>query len=228
MIDEYWTFGGLTIGSATLSTTSPTWADLSSNPGSRDGKPANNSLSSQLVNYSIIVTQMWVFMPNFLKNYLLMHIYQILCKIIWEKWQSHWFKQTCRTQSTIFWDITTCSPLWDNRRFGGTYRLYLQDRHLLSRWFLARLIFRPWKWRRYISPKRRLTLSGLHGVISKKNVLFITTAVRTSNPTCRTQFYSNSVYAFSGAGKKFFAASFYSPNVITKNELLTANKMCFQ
>jgi hypothetical protein len=38
--------------------------------------------------------------------------------------------------------------------------------HLLSGWFLACLIFRPWKWRRYIPPKRRLTLNGLHGVIS--------------------------------------------------------------
>jgi hypothetical protein len=49
--------------------------------------------------------------------------------------------------------------------------------------FLLSLFFRPWKWRRYVPPKRRLTLKGLHGVISQKLVLFITTAVRTSNPT---------------------------------------------
>jgi hypothetical protein len=54
--------------------------------------------------------------------------------------------------------------------------------HLLSRWFLSRLI-RPWRWRRYVPPKCRLTFSGLHGVISQKTVLFITTAVRTSNYT---------------------------------------------
>jgi hypothetical protein len=30
-------------------------------------------------------------------------------------------------------------------------------------------------------PKRRLTINGLHGVISQNIVLFITTAVRTSN-----------------------------------------------
>jgi hypothetical protein len=35
----------------------------------------------------------------------------------------------------------------------------------------------------YVPPKRRLTLNGLHGVISQKMVLFITTAVRTSNHT---------------------------------------------
>jgi hypothetical protein len=47
-------------------------------------------------------------------------------------------------KSTIFRDITPCSPLSVNRRFGGTYRLHLQGR--------------PW----------------LHGVISQKMVLFIT------------------------------------------------------
>jgi hypothetical protein len=31
-------------------------------------------------------------------------------------------------KSTIFWDITPCSPLSVNRRFGGTYRLHLQVR----------------------------------------------------------------------------------------------------
>jgi hypothetical protein len=33
-------------------------------------------------------------------------------------------------KSTIFWDITTCSPLSVNRRFGGTYRLHLYGRKL--------------------------------------------------------------------------------------------------
>jgi hypothetical protein len=37
---------------------------------------------------------------------------------------------------------------------------------LLSRLYLARFILRPWRWRRYIPPKRRLTFNGLHGVIS--------------------------------------------------------------
>jgi hypothetical protein len=44
---------------------------------------------------------------------------------------------------------------------------------------LARLI-RPWRWRRYVPPKRQLTFNGLHGVISQKIALFITAAVRTS------------------------------------------------
>jgi hypothetical protein len=31
---------------------------------------------------------------------------------------------------SIFWDITPCSPLKVNRRFGRTYRLHLQDRSI--------------------------------------------------------------------------------------------------
>jgi hypothetical protein len=31
-------------------------------------------------------------------------------------------------KSIIFWDMTPCSPLSSNRRFGGTYRLHLQGR----------------------------------------------------------------------------------------------------
>jgi hypothetical protein len=33
-------------------------------------------------------------------------------------------------KSTIFWDITLCSPLKVNRRFGRTYRLHLQGRRI--------------------------------------------------------------------------------------------------
>jgi hypothetical protein len=31
---------------------------------------------------------------------------------------------------SIFWDITPCSPLKVDRRFGGTYRLHLQGRRI--------------------------------------------------------------------------------------------------
>jgi hypothetical protein len=37
-------------------------------------------------------------------------------------------------KSTIFWDITPCSPLRVNRRFGGTYRLHLQCRKTSRAW----------------------------------------------------------------------------------------------
>jgi hypothetical protein len=43
--------------------------------------------------------------------------------------------------------------------------------HMLSRWYLARLIHRPWRWSRYVPPKRRLIFNGLHGVMPQKIVL---------------------------------------------------------
>jgi hypothetical protein len=55
--------------------------------------------------------------------------------------------------------------------------------HLLACWFLQKLFLLPWRWRRYVPPKRRLQLNRLHGVTSQKMILFITTAVKTSNPT---------------------------------------------
>jgi hypothetical protein len=35
-------------------------------------------------------------------------------------------------KGTIFWDITPCSLLSVNRRFGGTYRLHLQGHKISS------------------------------------------------------------------------------------------------
>jgi hypothetical protein len=83
-----------------------------------------------------------------------------------------------RVKSTIFWDITPCSPLRVNRHFGGIYRLHFQGRKIIwarhqheSRW-QAEL----WRWRWYVPPKRGLTLNELHGIMSQKTELFITTA----------------------------------------------------
>jgi hypothetical protein len=72
-------------------------------------------------------------------------------------------------KSTLFRDITMHSSLKVNRRFGGTYRLHFQGR----------------RWMRYVPTTRQLTFNGLRGVISQKIVRFITTAVRTSNPTLK-------------------------------------------
>jgi hypothetical protein len=38
-------------------------------------------------------------------------------------------------KSTVFWDITPCSPLKVNRHFGGKYRLHIQDRKISSALF---------------------------------------------------------------------------------------------
>jgi hypothetical protein len=83
-----------------------------------------------------------------------------------------------KSTTRIFWDITPCAPLKVNRRLGETYRLHLQVRRISrartqpeSRW-QAELILRPWRWRWYVPPKRRLTFNGLHRVVSQKILLF--------------------------------------------------------
>jgi hypothetical protein len=62
-----------------------------------------------------------------------------------------------------FWDITPCSPLKVNQRFGGTCRLHLQGRKI-----------RQSKKQHEACSKQSETFNGLHSSI--------TTAVRTSNP----------------------------------------------
>jgi hypothetical protein len=107
-------------------------------------------------------------------------------------------------KSSIFWDKTPCSPLKVNRRFGGIYRLHLEDRRISqvrnnceSRWQAERAYsvllpaltvvscsdYSNLKMEGICSCETSLTFNGLYGVISQKMVLFITAAVRTSNPT---------------------------------------------
>jgi hypothetical protein len=57
-------------------------------------------------------------------------------------------------------------------------------------------ILRPWRWRRYVPPKRRVQLYGLHGVISQKMILFKSTAVKNSNPTNLNRFTFSSVLCY--------------------------------
>jgi hypothetical protein len=90
-------------------------------------------------------------------------------------------KITFIMESIIFWDVTPCSLLSCNRRFGGTYRLHSAC-HLLPFWFFLKLFLGPRRWRRYVPPKLQLQLNRLHGVTSQKVILLITTAVKTSNP----------------------------------------------
>jgi hypothetical protein len=102
-------------------------------------------------------------------------------------------KRICITEACSYkvlsYGITQCSPLKVSRRLWGTCRFRLQQREAGSkqsklatalRWFLSWRILLPWGWRRYVPPKRRLTFNGLHGVISQKIQVFITTAVRAS------------------------------------------------
>jgi hypothetical protein len=121
---------------------------------------------------SLIVTEFIpVFVFHFASNQYIYLRFEVLTAVV--------------MKSTILWDISPCSPLSVNQCFGATYRLSLQGQKIRwarnqceSRWqnillatcfhagFLLTLFFRPWIWRRYVPPKRRLTLNGLHGIIS--------------------------------------------------------------
>jgi hypothetical protein len=70
-------------------------------------------------------------------------------------------------KTAVFWDITPCSPLKVNRRFGGTYLLHLQGPRI------SRARYQRESRKRCVPPKRRLNFSGLYGVIFQKTVLFI-------------------------------------------------------
>jgi hypothetical protein len=50
------------------------------------------------------------------------------------------------------------------------------------------LIFQPWTWRYCVSPKRLLSFTGLHVVISLKTALFADTTERTPNLAKKSHF----------------------------------------
>jgi hypothetical protein len=81
--------------------------------------------------------------------------------------------------SSVFWDITPCSPLKVIWRFGGTYRRHIQDRRISH----TRNQHEAGGNLCSFPLKLQLTFNGLHGIMSQKIELFITTAVRTSDPT---------------------------------------------
>jgi hypothetical protein len=76
------------------------------------------------------------------------------------------------------WDMTPCSPLKFNRRFGGTC-LHLHLRRISQARNQLEQATSIWRRKQHIPPKHLL-----HGVISRKTEHFITTDVRTSDPTC--------------------------------------------
>jgi hypothetical protein len=80
--------------------------------------------------------------------------------------------------------------------------------------FLLGLFFVSWRWRRYVPPKRHLTFNGLHGVMSEETEIFITTAVRTSNPTLiNSMDMSPSWEAVTCAVTQELPSSLWSPKV---------------
>jgi hypothetical protein len=69
-------------------------------------------------------------------------------------------------KSTITWDITPCSSFESQPKFRRNIASPSSGQKI------CQLISRPWRWRRYVPPKRRFALNGLHGVISQKIVVF--------------------------------------------------------
>jgi hypothetical protein len=57
----------------------------------------------------------------------------------------------------------------------------------ISRLRIFLFFFLPWRWRRYVPLKRRLT-PYLHGATSQKTAFFVVTAVKTSNLTFYIEF----------------------------------------
>jgi hypothetical protein len=80
-------------------------------------------------------------------------------------------------EGSVFSDITPCSPLSVTEASEEHVTLHLQLRLL------------PAILSRHIPPKRRLTFNELHGVISQKTEVFVTAAVRTSNPAPAKNFW---------------------------------------
>jgi hypothetical protein len=100
--------------------------------------------------------------------------------------------------------------------------------------FLLKLFLRPWRWRRYFPLKRRLTLNVLQGAISQKLILFITTAVKTSNPTCISHVLAvgywpgASIYFSFGASIQFWKL-ISTPDRANRNDgrLYQSNNLCY-
>jgi hypothetical protein len=73
-------------------------------------------------------------------------------------------------KSTVFWDITQSSPLKVSRRFGGTYRLYLQVRISRARY------------QRESSDKHSNRLAGDFGLCKNREGNGMWTSVPTGSP----------------------------------------------
>lgn len=107
-------------------------------------------------------------------------------------------RQVYKRRVIFFWDMTPFSLLEVHRRFGETYSFQFQNpriNHVTinqrklrdETWTLLSFWSNDWfslrSWRLHFSPKRRLTSTILHAVISQRAVFFIITAVTTSYTT---------------------------------------------
>jgi hypothetical protein len=90
-------------------------------------------------------------------------------------------KTESRMNSYIFWDITPCSSLKVGQTFGGICSLHLQGRSINRA-------------RNQHEAGRKQNFKGLHGVMSQNTEFFLSTAVRTPNPTGRSNIFATTVF----------------------------------
>jgi hypothetical protein len=65
---------------------------------------------------------------------------------VWPQEGSSLFSKIIILKSALFWDIKRCRVVIVYRRFGTTYQSHLQE---------SRVREDPWRWDRYVVPKRR-------------------------------------------------------------------------
>jgi hypothetical protein len=82
----------------------------------------------------------------------------------------------------IFWNITACNPIGVTRRIREVRCLHLQGQRI------SQARNRHENWSEKFLVRHQLTFNVLHVVISQEIVFFITTVMRTSNPTHRWLF----------------------------------------
>jgi hypothetical protein len=78
------------------------------------------------------------------------------------------YPQTLFKFMSIIWDIMPYSEMKINQRFRWHIIPIFFRLKPASYLFLASFTIRPWRWRRYVHQKRRLTFTCLHGVIPQK------------------------------------------------------------
>jgi hypothetical protein len=103
--------------------------------------------------------------------------------------------------SMIWWFIrktNTNNKEWTDRRrnlSSGIWRRVVRCLLPVSYYFLPWLTLQPWRQRQHAPPKRPLT-NGLYGVETQKPELFISTTLRTWNPTTINDFYSHDSWLY--------------------------------
>jgi hypothetical protein len=78
----------------------------------------------------------------------------------------------------------------------------------------------PWRWRRYVPPKRQLT-QYLHGVTSQMTAFFIVTAVKTSNLTFYHTLYRTHEQEFALSTFRFWSEMCMNKHKVSKPLLST-------